>query len=1030
MRSRKVLGLVAIATFATLGSAQNDLDAERPEVDVSRARVEDELARWRAEHGDAWRMYYEPRTGHARFLYGGATDARLQPRSDADFVALAREALSATSSMHGIDGNHLLEDRVSFLPLGLVGSQDKFGVHFRQELSGIPVLHGFANVLFDPGGRLLAVDTTGVPIPEGFVTEPVVESEDARAQAARAFRADSGFAPTGTTAASLAIYQAERSGFLLPVLSWQVELWAEGPGFSARWAYWIDAGTGAIVARENRVHNFDVSGTVQSLATPGIAPDGPSNPPVPTVMAHMTVTSPQGNATTDSNGNFTIIGASAPLQVTVRYQGTFNDTNNSGGADYALTTTLDSASGNVVTMNPSPTQFVTSQSNSFHWGNTFRDWTRSVNPLDDTADFLAISNVNINQSCNATFSGNAVNFYRAAGGCVNTAFSTVIIHEIGHWMNVRYNSGNGSDGFGEGNADAFALYVTDQPILGMNFCGPGCGERSGLNTRQFCGNANPGCYGEVHNDGEVLMGALWKVRARLKGTLGNGVGAATANTLFNSWMTMFDDSEIKTIIELHWLTLDDDDGNINNGTPNYPDIDNGFRDQGFPGFTLPNVVFANVTELPDTLNTAGPYTVTADVTANFNPPVQGVNMHFRRNGGSFVTVPMVNVTGNTYSGSIPGQPCPSIVDYYLSGVDAQGQTSTHPVTAPIATLSFNVGLEIALFSDNFENNNGWTTQVLGASSGFWERGVPVNDPGWQYDPISDSDGSGQCFVTQNQNGNTDVDGGFVQLFSPVLDMSAGLNTIRYDYFLRLTNTGGQIDRLLVEISSNGSAGPWTTVALHATDGGLEWRTHEISQSELTAAGVSLTTNMMLRYSANDSNPQSIVESGLDAFQLTTVAGCSGCSASPLAYCTAKPGLACGVPQISSSGSPSASATSGFVVSAQPARSTRTGVLLYTNNGRANLPFPSGGHILCISASPLRRGGPTDSGGTPGPNCDGVFSLDMNAYASGNYNPPFPTHSPAAFLLVPGTQINCQWWGRDSVATGSFMSDALEYCVSP
>ena len=61
----------------------------------------------------------------------------------------------------------------------------------------------------------------------------------------------------------------------------------------------------------------------------------------------------------------------------------------------------------------------------FAMNSKIRDWTRSVNPLDDTADFLAISNVNINQACNATFSGNAVNFYRAAGGCVNTAFSTV-----------------------------------------------------------------------------------------------------------------------------------------------------------------------------------------------------------------------------------------------------------------------------------------------------------------------------------------------------------------------------------------------------------------------------------------------------------------------------------------------------------------------------------------------------------------------------------------------------------------------------
>ena len=94
-------------------------------------------------------------------------------------------------------------------------------------------------------------------------------------------------------------------------------------------------------------------------------------------------------------------------------------------------------------------------------------------------------------------------------------------------------------------------------------------------------------------------------------------------------------------------------------------------------------------------------------------------------------------------------------------------------------------------------------------------------------------------------------------------------------------------------------------------------------------------------------------------------GGGGCP-NVVTYCTAKPGLACGVPSISSTGTPSASATSGFIVQASPARSKKTGILLYTSTGRANQPFPSGNHILCLATPPLRRGGPTDSGGTPGP----------------------------------------------------------------
>ena len=42
----------------------------------------------------------------------------------------------------------------------------------------------------------------------------------------------------------------------------------------------------------------------------------------------------------------------------------------------------------------------------------------------------------------------------------------------------------------------------------------------------------------------------------------------------------------------------------------------------------------------------------------------------------------------------------------------------------------------------------------------------MNDGGWSYDPASDGDGSGSAYLTQNQSGNTDVDGGAVRLTSP------------------------------------------------------------------------------------------------------------------------------------------------------------------------------------------------------------------------------------------------------------------------
>jgi len=157
---------------------------------------------------------------------------------------------------------------------------------------------------------------------------------------------------------------------------------------------------------------------------------------------------------------------------------------------------------------------------------------------------------------------------------------------------------------------------------------------------------------------------------------------------------------------------------------------------------------------------------------------------------------------------------------------------------------------------------------------------------------------------------------------------------------------------------------------------------------------------------------------------------------PQTFCTAKSGLTCGTPSISWSGAASATANSGFVVTAQPARSCKSGIFLY--NRFAGPPQVFQGGTLCVFPQGLRRAGSTNSGGTPGPNCDGAFSIDMNAFAQNAWVVPdcagapagIPPSNPAAFLTNAGTSVYGQFWGRDSVGTGSFVSDGIMYFVNP
>jgi choice-of-anchor B domain-containing protein len=344
-------------------------------------------------------------------------------------------------------------------------------------------------------------------------------------------------------------------------------------------------------------------------------------------------------------------------------------------------------------------------------------------------------------------------------------------------------------------------------------------------------------------------------------------------------------------------------------------------------------------------------------------------------GSGFTSVPLSDLGDMRFRGFLPALDCGTRIDWYVSADSTDGTVWTEPPGAPaelheaVATVGYQT-----VFVDDFEIDRGWSAFNLDATGGDWERGMPVDDPAWPYDPVSDADGSGQCWLTENALGDTDVDAGAVRLVSPVIDMTGGRVRIAYDYFLRVTNNLAKADRLRVEIDANGGSGPWKEIARHDVDGLLLWHEHVIEHADLLASGVAPSATMQVRFTVNDADPVSFLEAGIDAFRVEIAACgagvpfCTGDLFGEACPCSnfgaygngcAAAGIASGV-NLSGTGDP---AQNDVVLSGTgfPAMASPTAIVVRSPTAAAT-PVAFGDGVLCLEPPVVRLSASTASQG--------------------------------------------------------------------
>jgi hypothetical protein len=139
------------------------------------------------------------------------------------------------------------------------------------------------------------------------------------------------------------------------------------------------------------------------------------------------------------------------------------------------------------------------------------------------------------------------------------------------------------------------------------------------------------------------------------------------------------------------------------------------------------------------------------------------------------------------------------------------------------------------------------------------------------------------------------------------------------------------------------------------------------------------------------------------------------------YCTAGTSASGCQALLSTTGTPSASAPTGFTVTASTVEGVKDGLFFYGTNGPQANPWGSGTSFQCV-VPPTIRTPILNSAGTVGA-CDGTISRDMNAYWTA-----FPIKNPGV-----GATVDMQLWYRDPANTSNqttSLSDAVEFVTEP
>lgn len=593
-------------------------------------------------------------------------------------------------------------------------------------------------------------------------------------------------------------------------------------GADGRYLAYADATTGAVLAV--RQLNTYAQGTVLYR----VANRWPANGRVdlPAKRAHVVVNgAPQ---TTTDAGVIEWNDGEAVVQTSIA--GDYVSVVNKADGSAIATAMLALPPSGTMAWDASAEEQADAQVNAYIATMTAKEYVRAnLDPALPTIDDVLTVNVNIAQNCNAFYDGKSINFYQANMSCQNTALlQDVVFHEYGHLVHTTSiipGVGDFDGAMSEGASDFLAASITGDPGMGRGFFYNSQPLRHlDPDNKEW---AWPKDIGAIHQTGMIFGGVFWDLRKAFIEELGEQAGIALTNKLFVAAIRR--SVNIPTsLIEV--LAADDNDGNLDNGTPNECTIRAAYGRHGLR--TASGSVIAPSQLTVPTLATGVQIEVTGLSSRCSGDEVLGATLDW---------VP--SYTGMPAAGSVEASPAgpnkfyaqlpvakQEVVFYKARVKFADGSTMTLADNIADPYYQLYQGRTVNLYCTDFETEDpfaaGWTTGTDAGTQSPFSWGTPT---GAATDPRSAF--SGSKIIGQNLGGDYNAKER-AWLKSPMID-TGQYSDVRLHYRRWLAAEDSYFDQAIVTANDKKSWLNYTidkgdSSAFHHID--REWRFHDVPLS--------------------------------------------------------------------------------------------------------------------------------------------------------------------------------------------------------